>query len=199
MRAYGGVEEEPHSFLIPALPEVDWPVSFPGCFTTGEEPLCTHWIGGWVDPRGGVDDEENRKIYSPIRNRKTSPRLPAHGLVTSYRLRHPRCEPTALKRSKYRFHHSFGCTVLPCFFQQMSAVFNDITCQFWVLSWVLYCVPSWKLRTGCINLQTVSLLNPTPFTVCWITNFAVSKPKPMLSKQQRYFQDHFLLIPYTDV
>jgi hypothetical protein len=152
-----------------------------------------------VDPRAGVDDEEKRKIYFPTRNRNTSPRFPAHGLVTSHRLRHPRCEPTTLKRSKYGFHHSFGCAVLPCFFQQMSVVFNDIKCQFWVLSWVLYCVPRWHLRTGCIKLQTVSLLNPTPLTVCWITNFTVSNPAPMLCKQQLYLRDHFLLIPYTDV
>jgi hypothetical protein len=42
VRAYGGVEEELRSLLTPALHEVDWAVSYLGCFTTGEEPLYTH-------------------------------------------------------------------------------------------------------------------------------------------------------------
>jgi hypothetical protein len=30
----------------------------------GKEPLDTHWIGGWVGPRTGLDDVERRKILS---------------------------------------------------------------------------------------------------------------------------------------
>jgi hypothetical protein len=29
----------------------------------GKEPPGTHWIGGWVDPRAGLDDVERRKIH----------------------------------------------------------------------------------------------------------------------------------------
>jgi hypothetical protein len=29
---------------------------------TGKSPPSTHWIGGWVDPRVGLDAVEKRKI-----------------------------------------------------------------------------------------------------------------------------------------
>jgi hypothetical protein len=32
--------------------------SRPRCFTTGERAPGTHWIGGWVGPRAGLDDME---------------------------------------------------------------------------------------------------------------------------------------------
>jgi hypothetical protein len=31
-------------------------------FTPGERTPGTHWIGGWVDPRAGLDAEARRKI-----------------------------------------------------------------------------------------------------------------------------------------
>jgi hypothetical protein len=31
-------------------------------FTPGERDYDTHWIGGWVDPRAGLDDVEKRKF-----------------------------------------------------------------------------------------------------------------------------------------
>jgi hypothetical protein len=43
---------DPH-FLTPALDGGEWPASNPGSFTAG-----THWTGGWVDPRTGMDDME---------------------------------------------------------------------------------------------------------------------------------------------
>jgi hypothetical protein len=36
--------------------------SCPGRFTRGEITPLTHWIGGWVDPRDGLDDVEKTKI-----------------------------------------------------------------------------------------------------------------------------------------
>jgi hypothetical protein len=34
----------------------------------GKDP-GTHWIGGWVGPRAGMDAEARRKILSPARDR----------------------------------------------------------------------------------------------------------------------------------
>jgi hypothetical protein len=31
----------------------------------GEKGPRTHWIGGWVDPRAGLDDVEKRKFLTP--------------------------------------------------------------------------------------------------------------------------------------
>jgi hypothetical protein len=37
----------------------------PGRFTPRERAPGTHWIGGWVDPRGGLDAVEKRKFLPP--------------------------------------------------------------------------------------------------------------------------------------
>jgi hypothetical protein len=34
-------------------------------FTHGERALGIHWIGGWVNPRAGLDDVEKRKFLPP--------------------------------------------------------------------------------------------------------------------------------------
>jgi hypothetical protein len=50
MKAYGGVDVQIHIFLTSALVEGEWSASRSGRFTPR-----THWIGGWVDPRAGLD------------------------------------------------------------------------------------------------------------------------------------------------
>jgi hypothetical protein len=35
-----------------------------GFYTPGERAPGMHWIGGWVDPRAGLDDMEKRKILT---------------------------------------------------------------------------------------------------------------------------------------
>jgi hypothetical protein len=52
MKTYGGVDVEIHVFLTSALVGGEWSASRPGRFTPG-----THWIGGWVGPRTGLDVE----------------------------------------------------------------------------------------------------------------------------------------------
>jgi hypothetical protein len=42
----------------------EWSTSGPGRFTHGERAPGTHWIGGWVDLRAGLDDLEKRKFLS---------------------------------------------------------------------------------------------------------------------------------------
>jgi hypothetical protein len=40
-----------------------------GRFTPGERAPGTHWIGGWVGPRAGLDAMEKREAVAPARNR----------------------------------------------------------------------------------------------------------------------------------
>jgi hypothetical protein len=64
MKAYGGVGVQIHIFLNSALAGGECSASIPGRFTPGERTLSTHWIGGWVDPRTGLDDVEKRKFVT---------------------------------------------------------------------------------------------------------------------------------------
>jgi hypothetical protein len=61
-------------FFTSALVRGEWSASRPGRFTPGERAPGTHWIGGWVGPRTGLDDVEKRKILDPTGTRTpTSP------------------------------------------------------------------------------------------------------------------------------
>jgi hypothetical protein len=42
--------------LISALDGGEWSASRPGHFNPRERALCTHWIGGWVDPSAVLDN-----------------------------------------------------------------------------------------------------------------------------------------------
>jgi hypothetical protein len=65
MKAYGGVDVYTHIFLTSALAGGEWSASLPGRFTPGERAPGTHWIGGWVDPRSGLDDEKRKFLALP--------------------------------------------------------------------------------------------------------------------------------------
>jgi hypothetical protein len=52
MKKYRGVEV----FLISALVGGEWPASLSGRFTPVERALGTHWIGGLVDPKTGLEE-----------------------------------------------------------------------------------------------------------------------------------------------
>jgi hypothetical protein len=62
MKAYGEVDVQIHIFLISVLAVGEWSVSRPGRFTSEERSLGTHLLGGWVGPRAGLEDVENRKF-----------------------------------------------------------------------------------------------------------------------------------------
>jgi hypothetical protein len=64
MKAYGGSGRiDPH-FSILALGGGEWSASRPGRFTSVERAPGTHCIGGWVDPRAGLDDVEKRTFLT---------------------------------------------------------------------------------------------------------------------------------------
>jgi hypothetical protein len=64
MKAYGDVDIEIHIFLTSALTGGEWSASHPGRFPPGKSAPGTHWIGGWVDPRAGLDYMEKRKFFT---------------------------------------------------------------------------------------------------------------------------------------
>jgi hypothetical protein len=56
MKTYEGVDVETHIFLISALLGGERSVSRPAHFNPEERVPVTHWIGGRVGPRAGLDD-----------------------------------------------------------------------------------------------------------------------------------------------
>jgi hypothetical protein len=64
-------------FLTSVLDEGEWSASRPGRLTPGERSLATHWIGGWVGPRAGLDAVEKRKF---LVCRELNPGRPARSL-----------------------------------------------------------------------------------------------------------------------
>jgi hypothetical protein len=55
MEACWGVEVYLHAFLTSALDEGEWSASCPCHFTVREKAPGTHWVGGWVGPRAGLN------------------------------------------------------------------------------------------------------------------------------------------------
>jgi hypothetical protein len=78
MKTYGVVEIQLHA--TSALDGGDWLASRPGRFTPRERAPDSRWIGGWMDPRTGLDGEAKRKI--PIPYRESYPGRPACSLGT---------------------------------------------------------------------------------------------------------------------
>jgi hypothetical protein len=83
MKAHGGVDVQIHIFLTSVLVGGEWSVSRPGRFTPG-----THWIGGWVGLRFGLDYMEKRKLLSPSELGLRNLGRPARS-QSLYRLRYP--------------------------------------------------------------------------------------------------------------
>jgi hypothetical protein len=55
MKTYGGVELQLKAFLTLGLNGDEWSVSHPSHLNPGKRASRTHWIGGWVGPRTGLD------------------------------------------------------------------------------------------------------------------------------------------------
>jgi hypothetical protein len=79
MKAYGGVDVCSHIFLTSALSGGEWSVSRPYRFTPGETAPRSHWIGGWVDPRAGLEDMERIQFDKSSENNTRT-------LVASYHI-----------------------------------------------------------------------------------------------------------------
>jgi hypothetical protein len=66
----------------------EWSASRPCRFTSGERAPGTHLIGGWVDPRAGLDDMEKWKFLLPPGLELRPLGRPARS-QSLYRLRYP--------------------------------------------------------------------------------------------------------------
>jgi hypothetical protein len=83
-----------HIFLTSALVEGEWSASRPSRFAPGERASDTRTIGGYVNPRGGLDDMEKRKFL-------TLPELEIRSLG-----------PTARSQSLYWLSYPGSCSYL---------------------------------------------------------------------------------------
>jgi hypothetical protein len=63
-KAYGRADVYIHVLLTSAPARGEWLATRPGRFTPGEGALSTHWIGGWVGPRTGIDDLKKGKFLT---------------------------------------------------------------------------------------------------------------------------------------
>jgi hypothetical protein len=67
-------DERESGVVVPALDGSVWSALGPDRFACEERAPCTHWIGGWVDPRTGLDAVEKN-----VPCRKSNPgRPPRH-------------------------------------------------------------------------------------------------------------------------
>jgi hypothetical protein len=68
-----------------ALVGAEWSVSRACRFTSGERVPGTHYIGGWVDPRAGLDDMGKWK-FLPYRDSNSDPSVvqPVGSRYTDY-------------------------------------------------------------------------------------------------------------------
>jgi hypothetical protein len=81
MQVYEGDHVEIHISLTLVLVAGEWSVSRPDRFTPGERAPSTHSTGGWVGPRAGLDNMQNRifltllglnpSVVQPIASRYT--------------------------------------------------------------------------------------------------------------------------------
>jgi hypothetical protein len=83
MEVYGGVDVYIHTFLTSALAAGEWSASNFCRFTPG-----THWIGGWVVPKAGIDYVEKRKFLTLLGMELRPFGRPARS-QSLYRLRFP--------------------------------------------------------------------------------------------------------------
>jgi hypothetical protein len=82
VKTYRGVETHLHAFLTSTLNGSNWSASYIGHLTPGKSLSSTHWIGGWLDPRAGLDATVKRKKSLPFSCLESNPGHPAHDLVT---------------------------------------------------------------------------------------------------------------------
>jgi hypothetical protein len=83
MKAYGGMDVSIHIFLTSAQAGGESSASHPK-----ERAPGTHWMGGWVDPRAGLEDLEKRKFLTLTGLELRPLGRPARS-QSLYRLRYP--------------------------------------------------------------------------------------------------------------
>jgi hypothetical protein len=66
MEAYAEVDAQTQVYFTSPLVGNEWSALRPDRFIPEERAPSTHWIGGWVGPKAGIDDMEKRKFFTPM-------------------------------------------------------------------------------------------------------------------------------------
>jgi hypothetical protein len=90
MKAYGVLDLQIHIFVTSALVGSEWSASRPSRITPGERISVTNWIWGWVGPRTGLHDVENRKYFT-LPGLELRPLSCSASSQSLYRLSYPGC------------------------------------------------------------------------------------------------------------
>jgi hypothetical protein len=71
VKTCGEVEVYLHAFLGLALGKGERLASSSGRFSSAERPppADSHWTGGWVSPKAGLDAEAKKELTTPAGNR----------------------------------------------------------------------------------------------------------------------------------
>jgi hypothetical protein len=85
-------------FLASEINGGEWSASRSGRFIPGERATGTHWIGGWVGPRAGVDTEVKKKIFCSYH--ESDPGIAARSL-SLYQLSYSSPNPKKIRNRNY--------------------------------------------------------------------------------------------------
>jgi hypothetical protein len=125
-----------------ALVGGEWSASRPCRFIPGETAPGTHWIGGWVGPRAGLDYVEKRKfltllglelrpsVVQPVASRYTDWAIPTHDALR---------ETFKIKFASTHFwelHSEYGCA---CICHVVTAIISGLSTD--VCLFLKWCAP----------------------------------------------------------
>jgi hypothetical protein len=82
MKTYCGAEVYLQAIIALEQDGGEWSASLSGHFTPGIRAPGSHWIRGWVDPRGGLDAVAKSKKFHNFPCRGLNPGRPARSLVS---------------------------------------------------------------------------------------------------------------------
>jgi hypothetical protein len=110
MKTNGWVEVHFHQSWNQHPKQAEWSASRPFYFTPGERSPGIHWIGGWVNPRAGLDDMDKIKFLTLEGLELRSLGRPARS-QSLYRLRYPASPILTVNM----FKRERGCESDQCF------------------------------------------------------------------------------------
>jgi hypothetical protein len=149
--------------LTSALDRDEWSASCPGRFTHRERAPGTHWLGGWVGPRAGLDAVVKRKIPSP--RRQSNPRTP---IVQPVAQRYTDWAITAFSCDSYwmlLLTRNFNSAGAKYHGQRSTAVSR-------VCTFMLWCNVNVMMNVCNFGSQVMSLFCVEKWKIYWVQNVA---------------------------
>jgi hypothetical protein len=141
--AWGERRYSSYSFSTSALDGGEWLASRPGrALPQGKRPPGTHWTGGWVGPRAGLDAEARGKILCLCRGSKPSP-LEANAEIMPANRPKPRPFRSCLFTSSWLSSHLFRCYIT---ITMITVPLNNIriALHFCLFTWRVPTRPIWN-------------------------------------------------------